>query len=216
MKRQIFSVVIGCVCLSAFVLGCGSTPPPAKTAAPVQPYGTYDASLAFRDDATTNTKVTGANFLPQFLDREGKTVKLKDYHGMKNVALFFMRGMTRSPGGLCPTCSAQTSRLVANLAEFAKRDTEVLIIFPGEKQHAAEFAAKIQKDGDGKAMPIPVLLDEDFKAVDRLGIRGDSAKPSTFLFDKAGQVRFAYVGATTADRPSLAAIYKQLDDMAKP
>lgn len=209
MVLRILIFAFACTSLLAFAVGCGSTP--AKKYPSV-----YDYNPAFRDDATTNTKVTGVNFLPQFVDRDGKTIRLKDFEGKKNVALFFMRGMTRDPGGLCPTCSVQTSRLVANVGEFGKRDTEVLIIFPGEKQHAAEFAAKIQTTVDGKAMPIPVLLDEDFKAVDRLGIRGDSAKPSTFLFDKAGQVRFAYVGATSTDRPSLAAIYKQLDEMAKP
>ena len=64
-------------------------------------------------------------------------------------------------------------------------------------------------------IPFPVLLDENFTAVDKLGIRGDLAKPSSYIIDKQGQVRFAYVGATNADRPSVQSLLKQLDAITK-
>jgi peroxiredoxin len=56
-------------------------------------------------------------------------------------------------------------------------------------------------------------LDEDYQAVERLGIRADQAKPSTYILDKQGKVRFAYVGKDTTDRPSVKAMLDQLDKL---
>ena len=39
----------------------------------------------------------------------------------------------------------------------------------------------------------------------------DLAKPATYIVDKQGQVRFAYVGANIADRPS---VHFMLDQLA--
>ena len=58
-------------------------------------------------------------------------------------------------------------------------------------------------------------LDVELKAINTLGIRGHLAKPSTYILDKKGQVRFAYVGKTTSDRPSIKAMLKELDGINK-
>jgi peroxiredoxin len=171
----------------------------------------YDTEPTFKDDVATNVQINADALNLDFVDRDGKPRKLGDYRDKKNVVLVFMRGMTKDPGGLCPTCSAQTSRLLANYAEFAKRDSELLVVFPGPKNHVAQFVEQTQTKAKVATIPFPILFDEDFQAVDRLGIRADAAKPSTFVLDKEGQVRFAYVGATSVDRPSMAALYKQLD-----
>ena len=54
------------------------------------------------------------------------------------------------------------------------------------------------------------MLDVELKAVDHLGIRKDLSKPATYILDKQGQTRFAYVGATLADRPSVQSMLEQL------
>ena len=51
---------------------------------------------------------------------------------------------------------------------------------------------------------------------DRLGIRADLALPSTYILDRDGKVRLAYVGATLTDRPSVKAMLDQLDRLAVP
>jgi hypothetical protein len=51
------------------------------------------------------------------------------------------------------------------------------------------------------------------KAVNSLGISGDLAKPSTYILDKKGNAVFAFVGETTADRPSVKALLAQLDKL---
>src|SRR5207249_7231627 len=109
----------------------------------------------------------------------------------------------------------QTSRLISQYDEFSKRNAEVLLVFPGPKDYLGRFIKNAETESDHQRTPFPVLLDENFAAVDKLGIRGQLAKPSTYIIDKAGQVRFAYVGATLSDRPSVKALLKQLDDIAK-
>ena len=64
-------------------------------------------------------------------------------------------------------------------------------------------------------IPFPVVLDIELKAVDQLGIRKDLSKPATYILDKQGQVRFAYVGESLADRPSVKALLEQLDALNK-
>jgi peroxiredoxin len=108
-------------------------------------------------------------------------------------------------------CSGQTSRLIANYKEFTKRGAEVLLVIPGPKDKVDKFLAGARKEADDKAVPFPVLLDVDFQAVNRLGIRAELAKPSTYILDKQGQVRFAYVGNSITDRPSIKAMLQQLD-----
>ena len=55
----------------------------------------------------------------------------------------------------------------------------------------------------------------ELKAVDHLGIRKDLSKPATYILDKQGQTRFAYVGDSLADRPSVKALLEQLDALNK-
>jgi len=59
-------------------------------------------------------------------------------------------------------------------------------------------------------IPYPILLDINLSSVDQLGIRSDLAKPSTYIIDREGRVRFAYVGESIADRPTVDSVLKQL------
>lgn len=169
--------------------------------------------LAFQDNISTNRTITPGDLSYTFKDTNGKEVNLNNLRGKKDVVLVVMRGY---PGYVCPYCSAQTGRFIQHYQEFAKRDAELLIVYPGPAKHIADFvqAAKTQSQSQGE-VPFPVLLDEDFKMVERLGISGDMAKPSTFILDRQGQVRFAYVGATLTDRPSLKAILAELDSLKR-
>lgn len=194
-----------------FFIGC-SEPPPTRNANVPLGYG-YETVGVFKDDAKTNTQVAPGSLEWKLVDTKGKEVDLKDYRGKKNLVVVFTRGFA---GFVCPNCSAQTSRLIANYQEFIKRDAEVLIVFPGPSDHVDDFvqASQVGAGVDAKVQ-FPILLDGNFVVVEKLGIRGDLAKPSTYILDKQGQVRFAYVGATTTDRPSLKAMLDQLDEIGK-
>lgn len=142
----------------------------------------------------------------EFLDRFGESVRLKDFSGKKNVLLVVTRGFS---GFFCPYCNAQTSRLIRNKQKFDDRDTEVIVVYPGNTAKQVSDAVDKPKD----ALPITIVLDENLSAVNQLMIKGDLAKPSTYILDKDGDLRFAYVGRTASDRPSLKAILAKLDNI---
>ena len=56
-------------------------------------------------------------------------------------------------------------------------------------------------------------VDVELKVVDQLGIRKNLSKPATYILDKEGNVRFAYVGQGVEDRPSVDAIIQQLKQL---
>ena len=53
----------------------------------------------------------------------------------------------------------------------------------------------------------------ELKGVSALGIREDLSKPATYIVDQDGAVRFAYVGANRADRPSVDAVLAELQSI---
>ena len=146
----------------------------------------------------------------EFVDTEGKKIAVADYHNDRNIILVFTEGFNKM---LCPFCKTQTSRLIANYDKFKALDTEILVVYPGATEHLGEFieAAKTTDKEQVDSVPFPIVLDEDFKAVDFFDIRSKLAHPATYLIDKSGNVVFAYVGADmTADRPSVQAMLDRL------
>ena len=170
-----------------------------------------DEADFFKDDPKPNAQVEPGQFPTEFIDSDGKPVSLKEYAGHKSVVIVFTRGYHN--GQICVNCSAQLSRLVRSHAEFVKRDTEVLMVFPGPKDHLDKLLERGQVKADNAVVPFRILLDPDFVAVDRLGIRGSLAKPATYILDKEGKLRFAYVGEGMADRPSIKGMLDQLDQI---
>lgn len=162
--------------------------------------------IVFKDDVSTNVKVPiGLDGLT-FVDTNGGRVALQDYLGKKNVILVFTEGFA---GMLCPFCKTQTSRLVANYDKFAALDTQILVVYPGERDHLDEFVEAARTTGKTQVdrVPFPIVLDREMTAVDYFDIRSKLAHPSTYVIDKAGKVKLAYVGADmTADRPSVKAL----------
>jgi peroxiredoxin len=171
------------------------------------------ADIIFKDKVESNIEVpTGLDGLV-FLDTAGNRVELKQYLGNKNVVLVFTEGF--GGGMLCPFCKTQTSRLVANYDKFKELNTEILVVYPGARDHLDEFveAAKQSEKSAVDSVPFPLVLDEDLSAVSYFNIASNLAHPSTFIIDKSGNVRLAYVGADmSADRPSIQAMLGVLSD----
>lgn len=169
-----------------------------------------------KDEAPANRQVAAADIPTSFIDQDGKPVELNTYRG-KTVLMVVVRGMPESPGGVfCPYCLAQARCLAAKYEEFQARGAEVLLVFPGPGDKASEFINQVRAQADlGKGMPYPVCVDKDCSACDRLGIRGDLAKPSSFILNPNGDVVYAYVGKSTSDRPSVKALLAELDRLKK-
>ena len=119
---------------------------------------------------------------------------------------------------ICPFCTTQTSRLIANYDKFVKRNCEVIVVYPGSDEHVGAFvqaALKTEKEQVDN-VPFPIVLDRDYKATNYFHIRSAQAHPSTYLIDKEGAVQLAYVGADmSADRPSVKSLLEKLDAIEK-
>lgn len=196
-----------CALLVFLAAGCG----PTKPAVPE-----FDASagygpIEFKDDAPANAAVEPDGFPTRFVDADGNPVDLGRYRGQKKVVLVVLRGLARSEGGrACPSCIAQAIGLTANAAAFEGRGAVVLFVFPGAG--AGGFLQEVKAGARDERIAAPqLLLDSRCEACDRLGIRDDLAKPSTYILDRQGNVVYAYVGATSTDRPSVKAVLAQLD-----
>jgi peroxiredoxin len=200
--------------LALLLSSCGEEKKPYKPAK--YDYGApADPTSVFLDDAPANRKASPEDLALAFVDTAGKKVALETYRDRKGIVLVVTRGIPQSPGGVfCPYCVAQVGSLKARYADFQKRQAEVLVVFPGPKDQVAEFIKQAQAPTHDAALPFPVLLDPDTSVCEKLGIKGDLAKPSTFILDKKGNVVYAYVGKTVTDRPSLKAILAQLDKLA--
>jgi peroxiredoxin len=174
------------------------------------------ADIHFLDDAAPNAAPGDAILNLQFIDQAGNSVRPRDLIGAKNLVVVFTRGYN---GSICPYCSSYTSGLITNYPKISERATEVLVVYPiakpDQSQRLDEFlkATFIRSGDDVTKTPFPVVLDIELKAVDALGIRKDLAKPATYILDKVGHVRFAYVGKALSDRPSIKVILKQLDTL---
>lgn len=172
------------------------------------------ADIVFKDNVESNVEMPEGLDGLVFFDTDGNRVSLRGYLGKKNVVLVFTEGF--AGGMLCPFCKTQTSRLVANYDKFAELDTEVLVVYPGARDHLDEFieAAKSTEKTEVQQIPFPLVLDEDLSAVGYFNIASNLAHPSTFIIDKQGNVRLAYVGVDmTPDRPSIASMLMVLSSV---
>jgi peroxiredoxin len=207
------------LCVVVLLAGCSSSTPNAPAPAVSGSYGGYGdygtAEINFLDTVATQETPATDFATVSMTTTDGKPTTLKELAAGKNLIVVFTRGYA---GSICPYCSAQTARLIANYPEFQKRDAGVVVVYPLEKPEDTgrlnEFMAKVNENNTKPAMestPFPMLVDIGLKAVDVLGIRKDLSKPATYIIDSTGAVRFAYVGNSLADRPSVKALLEQLD-----
>ncbi len=132
-------------------------------------YAVDPSKVRFLDSVKTNVQTVEGMANMSFTDIDGNEVLLKDYFGKKNTVLVVTRGY---PGAICMYCSTQTSRLIANHDEFAKRETQVLVVFPiktdddKDKLDELVLSARRNLDIPVEKIPFPIVLDLKLKAVD--------------------------------------------------
>jgi len=179
---------------------------------PNDPYTQYDINtIKFLDDvAASSQDVPGLTELV-FVTLDQQEKKVSDYIQDQHVVVVVTRGNTDP---ICPYCSTQVARLIKRHSEIQNQNAEVLVVYPVQIQKEESvhgFLAEANRLLDTKdESPFPVLLDVELKGVSALGIQEDLSKPATYIVDRDGAVRFAYVGANRADRPSVDAILKEL------
>ena len=218
MSKSCWLMMVGaCVVLGG---GCSSETP-VKPLPPVPPAGAYggygdyvdESLITFKDEVVPQPSPEADLTALTFTDKEGKQIALKDFLGQKHLVLVITRGYG---GSICPYCATQTARLIANYPKLQALNAEVVVVYPlaipADIPRVDDFVARavMNLPATDKKVPFPLLLDVELKAVDALGIRKDLSKPATYIFDREGQLRFAYVGTSLADRPSIKALLDQL------
>ena len=125
-------------------------------------------------------------------DQQGDTIKLADYKGSKNVILYFY------PKDDTPGCTIEANQFTALADEFARRDTVVLGV---SKDSCDSHRAFIDKFG----LKLALLADTGGELCEAYGVWQEKEKNgvkkmgivrSTFLIDKAGQLRHVEYGVT--------------------
>lgn len=112
---------------------------------------------------------------------DGSTVKLSDFSGSSNVALFFyVRDNTSG-------CIREARSLRDAVAEFEKRSAVVVGVSTDGVESHERFAANNE-------LPFALLADPDGKIAQAYGVLRDSGKASraTFLIGKDGTVLHAW------------------------
>lgn len=171
----------------------------------------------------TGTSVPIANSVPikdfgtlQLTDANGDSKSVSEWAGGKHLVLIVSRGYI---GTICPFCSTQAHDLAMDYDKIQAEGANLVLVFPVENeadgvkwedlQADALKESSLEKDG----FPFPVVIDQGLAVVDRLKIRGQLAKPSTFILDSGGNLRFSYVGSDPGDRPSFGTILEQLKQL---
>jgi peroxiredoxin len=221
--RSSFSVGVSgwaaCV-LAVWASGCSPAPAPSPAGDPnAAMSGSYeaytDADIKFLDETASQEAPSAELLTIPVTTADGKATTLKELSGGKRLVVVFTRGFA---GSICPYCSTQTARLIANYPEFTKRNTEVVVIYPlkddTDRPRLDDFLKKANANNAAAAEqvpPFPLVVDIGLKAVDSLELRKDLSKAATYIVEPDGAIGFAYVGKSLADRPSVKALLAQLD-----
>ena len=118
------------------------------------------------------------------LNQRGKEVSLKQFHGLRNVVVYFY------PKAMTPGCTVQACGIRDTRAEFAALDTEVIAISPDSVDRLVKFE-------DKQELNFTLLSDEDHSVIESYGA-WDLKKfmgrefmgvlRSTFIINKQGTI----------------------------
>ncbi len=148
-------------------------------------------------------------------DLEGRKQSLKSLATAngKTVLLFYR-------GGWCPFCNKQLASLSEDYAKFKELNAKIVAVSGEEVEKGKELLKKI-------GPPFTLLSDSDFEAIDRYGVREQKrdmlakmkrvksyAKPSVFIIDERGIIRWKYVGKNAQDRPKNEELLQRLREIS--
>ena len=124
---------------------------------------------------------------------QGNEVQLSEINKNHPVVLVVLRGW---PGYQCPICSRQVGGLVADADNFAQLGAAVLMVYPGPSEQMQEHAKEFAEDFDFPEN-FYFTLDPDYMMINKYGLRWDETKetayPSTFVFNKKGEIVFSKI-----------------------
>ncbi len=139
------------------------------------------------------------------------------YENLKDgpIVLLVLRGF---PGYQCPVCSRQVSDYLEHAQQFAKLDTQVVMIYPGPSK---ELQARAGEFLDERVLPkhFHLLIDPDYEFTNQYALRWneprETAYPSTFVLDQKGNAKLAVISHTHRGRTKASDTLKVLQQMSK-
>ncbi|MCO5165275.1 MAG: peroxiredoxin family protein [Planctomycetes bacterium] len=210
--------LVGLVVVLALAGCSGNEPAPRPEPPPPPPRKSRLHRYAFQAEAPSNREV--GTPLPgedaELTAPDGRVVRISDYRG-RPLILVFNRGFA---GFVCPYCATYTAQLAARYQEIRALGGEVLLVYPtrdADEARVLEFADavnEILEEEGGDALPFPVFLDRGLAATVRFNLTGDITRPSTFVLDRAGVLRYAYVGSAPDERPAVDRVVEELRAVA--
>jgi len=149
------------------------------------------------------TEVQEGKSAPDFVARDlfGNEVRLSSLIGGRKALLLFYRG------GWCPFCDKQLAAIARDYQKFQELNATVVAVSGEEAEKGKYLLQKL-------SLPFVLLSDTSFEAIDRYGVRDANVsetlrgrgitqlpKPSAFVIDATGIVRYRYIGKNAPDRP---------------
>jgi peroxiredoxin len=147
-------------------------------------------------------------------DMDGNELRLSSLTKGRKTVLVFYRG------GWCPFCNEQLSAISKDYGRFKEENAEVLAVSSESVEKGLELNKRLN-------LPFKLLSDKGLDGIDAYGIRDDNipemvrkmgvaamSKPSTFIIDESGIVRYKYIGAFAKDRPQNNELLRALKEMA--
>ena len=138
----------------------------------------------------------------QVKDMAGKTIRFRQFIGNQKTLLLFYRG------GWCKHCNAQFESLMKDHARFVRAGAKIVAVSSEDVEKGKEFSKKLN-------LPFVLLSDTGFDGIERYGVKDSNpsektkargiyqlAKPSAFIIDRNGIVRYKYVSKSPSDRPN--------------
>ncbi|HUR28761.1 MAG TPA: redoxin family protein [Planctomycetota bacterium] len=146
--------------------------------------------------------------------RDGKLLDLHTLEG-KPLVLVILRGMA---GEVCVYCYTQVRALCQTMPKFKAEGANVVVVYPGEADRLEAFWQALSKSEEleHREAPFVFAYDPGSELVSALSIEGNLALPTTLVIDASGTIRFAYVGAESADRPDAKRLLEKVKEVQQP
>jgi peroxiredoxin len=162
-----------------------STPGPAIASGAEAPNSSLSPDLSKVDAYQFLDPVTVGKTAPDFTAKtaDGKTIRLSDFKGKKNVVLAFYQG------SFCTVCGAQLTNFQKHLSDFKAQDAEIVAISADDALHAMQSVGE-------HGLTFKVVPDAKKEIIRKYGVANVSRKhiawPSLFVVDKQGKVQLSY------------------------
>lgn len=172
----------------------------ASSAYLVAPFNVLAQETVAKDASNATPKVGDQSPDYQWTHLDGQKVSLSELLKKGPVVIALLRGY---PGYQCPACTKQVGDLVSLSKEFASREANVVLVYPGAvkdlKTKGKEFLGKTELPKH-----FHFVLDQDYGFTSRYGLRweadAETSYPSTFVIGKDGKVLFSKISRTHGGR----------------